>query len=253
MSFFRTLGTPRQAMPREERRTLGIDGRDVPVTIRANPRARRLTLRLEPGGRGLRLTVPPRVRRGDVDAFLERHAEWARARLSAIPSLVRVVPGATVPVLGEPHVVEHTGKLRGATARVAGEDGSQRILVSGDPAGTGRRVADHLKRLARDAIEPAAARHAAAVGREPKRVRLKDTRSRWGSCTHDGTLAFSWRLAMAPPHVLDYLVAHECAHLRHMNHGSAFWALCRELHPGTDEAKAWLKAEGQALHAYEFG
>ena len=252
MSFFRTLGTPRQTMPREETRTLRLAGRDVPLAIRAHPRARRFTLRLEPGGRGLRLTVPPRARRGDVDEFLARHEGWAAERLAALPGATRVEPGARVPIAGEPHLIEHSGRLRGATERVAGDDGAMLLRVSGEEASAGRRVADFLKGEARRAIDAAVAVHAPAVGREPKRVRLKDTRSRWGSCTHDGALAFSWRLAMAPPHVLDYLVAHECAHLRHMDHGEAFWALTRDLCPRTDEAKAWLKAEGQALHAWEF-
>ena len=253
MSFFRTLGTPRQPMPREEARTLVVGGREVPLTIRAHPRARRLTLRIEPGGRGLRLTVPPRVRRGDVDAFLARHEGWAAEKLAGLPVAPRVAPGATIPIAGEPHRIEHSGALRGRTERLAGDDGMLVLRVSGDGAATGRRVADYLKRAARGPIEAAAARHAAQVGREPRAIRLKDTRSRWGSCTADGTLAFSWRLAMAPPFVLDYLVAHECAHLRHMDHGPDFWMLTRALAPRTDEAKAWLRREGQALHAYEFG
>ena len=252
MSFFRNLGTPRQPMPREELRTLTIAGREVPLTIRAHPRARRLTLRIEPGGRGLRLTVPPKARRGDVDAFIARHEGWAAEKLAALPVAPKVEAGATIPIAGEPHLIEHTGALRGRTERVAGDDGRLVLRVSGDPASTGRRVAELLRREARGPIEAAAARHAARVGREPKAIRLKDTRSRWGSCTAEGTLAFSWRLAMAPPHILDYLVAHECAHLRHMDHGAAFWSLCRELAPRTDEAKAWLRCEGQALHAYDF-
>ena len=82
---------------------------------------------------------------------------------------------------------------------------------------------------------------------------FKDTRSRWGSCTSDGRLAFSWRIVMAPPYVIDYLAAHEVAHLAEMNHGPRFWTACRRLCPRTDEAKAWLKRHGTMLHAIDFG
>ena len=251
MGFFRTLGTPAQAMPREETRTLDIGGRAVPLAIRTNPRARRLTLRIAPGGAELRLTVPPGARRKDVDAFLSRHEGWARERLSRLADVPPVEPGASVPVGGVPHLIDHTGRLRGLTERVEGEP--PLLRVSGPEERTAARVANYLKTRARTEIEEAVARHASVVGREPKSVRVKDTRSRWGSCTHDGALSFSWRLAMAPPWIVDYLAAHECAHLRHMDHGPQFWALCRELAPRTDEAKTWLKEHGQRLHAYDFG
>ena len=254
MSFFRTLGTSAQAMPKEERRSLVLAGRDVPLLIRTNPRARRLTLRIEPGGRGLRLTVPPRTRRRDIEAFLSRNEAWAAERIEALPTASKVGVGSLVPIAGEPHRIEHTGRLRGLPERIGspGSDGPV-LRVSGLEDRAGARVAGYLKAEARRAIEPAVARHTATIGRSAKAVRIKDTRSRWGSCTSDGALSFSWRLAMAPPPILDYLVAHEVAHLEHMNHGPDFWSLCRRLAPQTDEAKAWLKANGSALHAYEFG
>ena len=105
---------------------------------------------------------------------------------------------------------------------------------------------------ARRRIAPLALDHAARIERSVRRIAIKDQRSRWASCAPDGTLAFSWRLVMAPEWVLDYVVAHEVAHLREMNHGPKFWALCRELCPRTDEARAWLKRNGSALHAISF-
>ena len=97
------------------------------------------------------------------------------------------------------------------------------------------------------------ARHTEQLGKPAAGLRVKDTKSRWGSCTSDGKLSFSWRIAMAPAHVLNYLAAHEVAHLEEMNHGPKFWALCRRLCPDTDTAKAWLKRHGSALHAVDFG
>lgn len=246
MSFFRTLGTPRQPVPRELSRTVTIGGREVALDVRSHPRARRLTLRLAPEG-GLRLTVPPRVARGEVDDFLARHEGWAAERLARLPERAVVGVGATIPLGGEPHEVAHSGSLRGLT-RV--EDG--RVVVSGPPERAGARVRDHLKKTARAELEPLVARYAAEVGRPVKALRVKDTRSRWGSCTHDGALAFSWRLAMAPPYVLDALAAHEVAHLVHMNHGEAFWALARSLCARTDDARDWLRREGTGLQAWRF-
>ena len=251
MSFFRTLGTTAQAMPREERRVLALEGRDVPLLIRRNDRARRLTLRLEPGGKGLRLSVPPRVRRSEVDAFLFKHHDWVAERLRSLPAAPLVELGAMVPIEGIPHRIEHSGRLRGTTKRIGGDPPT--LLVSGPAERTGGRVVDWLKQKARERIAASIEHHTPTLGHHPTAVRVKDTRSRWGSCSSAGALSFSWRLAMAPPWVLDYLVAHEMAHLIHMNHGREFWALTHRLCPRMDEAKAWLKEEGQALHAYDFG
>ena len=246
MSFFRTLGTPRQPVPREHERTVSVAGREVPLSVRSHPRARRLTLRVAPEG-GLRLTVPPRVARGEVEAFLARHEGWAAERLARLPGRTLVGVGTVLPVGGEPHAVEHSGSLRGLTRH---EDG--RLIVSGPEDRAGARVRDWLKGRAKAELEPLVAGYAARVERPVKAVRVKDTRSRWGSCTHDGALAFSWRLAMAPPHVLDALAAHEVAHLVHMNHGAEFWALARSLCARTDEAREWLRREGTGLQAWRF-
>ena len=246
MSFFRTLGTPRQPVPREQSRTVSIAGRTVPLDVRTHPRARRLTLRIAPEG-GLRLTVPPRVARGEVDDFLARHEGWAAERLARLPERAVVGVGTVLPIAGEPHEVVHSGSLRGLTRR---EDG--RVVVSGPEERAGARVRDWLKGEARAALEPLVEGYARAVDRPVKALRVKDTRSRWGSCAHDGSLSFSWRLAMAPPFVLDALAAHEVAHLVHMNHRAEFWALARSLCSETDEAREWLRREGAALQAWRF-
>ena len=116
----------------------------------------------------------------------------------------------------------------------------------------GRRIADLLKKDAKAMIEPMALEMAAQTGKRVKAIRFKDTSSRWGSCSSDGTLAFSWRIMMAPRKVVAYLVAHEVAHLTEMNHGPRFWALCRELCPDTAECRAWLKRNGSKLQAISF-
>jgi len=132
-------------------------------------------------------------------------------------------------------------------------DGQPALVISGDTRHLPRRLADFLKREAKREIEPLVARHTAHVGRRAKSIRYKDTSSRWGSCTSDGVLSFSWRIMMAPPPVINYLVAHEVAHLKEMNHGPRFWNLCETLCPDTERCKAWLKRNGTALQAIRFG
>ena len=226
--------------------------RTLPLKIVENPRARRLTLRIEAGGRGLRITVPPGIRPGEVDKFLTRHQGWLEERLKKLPDRPELRPGVKLPLRGVPHLIVHEPARRG-TVEKSSVDGGPALIVHGDRRHLPRRLADFLKREAKAEIAMLVAKHTATVGRKAKAIRYKDTVSRWGSCTADGTLSFSWRIMMAPPTVIDYLVAHEVAHLKEMNHGPKFWKLCRELCPRTDEARAWLKRNGGALQAIGFG
>lgn len=238
--------------PPERPRVHEVAGRSLPLKLVENARARRLTLRVEPGGRGLRVTVPPGLAPGAVDRFLERHRGWLEERLAKAPERPDLRPGVKLPLRGVPHLIVHEPGRRGLVEPVE-LDGAPALIVHGDRRHLPRRLADFLKREARRDIEPLVARHAATVGRKAKAIRFKDTSSRWGSCSSEGSLSFSWRIMMAPPAVIDYLVAHEVAHLEEMNHGPAFWALCRRLCPRTDEARAWLKRNGTALQAIGFG
>ncbi len=228
-----------------------IAGRTLPLRIVQNARARRLTLRIDAGGRGLRVTVPPGMASGEIDRFLHRHAGWLEQRLSRLPDRPQVRPGAMLPLRGVPHLIVHEPERRGTVEVRAGETGPE-LVVHGDRRHLPRRLADFLKREAKTDIEALVARHAAAVGRHPKAIRFKDTTSRWGSCSADGTLSFSWRIMMAPAPVIDYLVAHEVAHLREMNHGPGFWKLCASLCPDMDRRRSWLKRNGNALQAIAF-
>lgn len=248
MSFAFLRNTPAQPQTRDHE----VGGRILPLRIVENDRATRLTLRIASGGTGLRVTVPPGVSPREVDRFLERNRGWLEQRLAKLPDQPQVRPGIKIPLRGVPHLIIHEPCRRGM-AETAQIDGGPALVVHGDRRYLQRRVADFLKREAKREIDALVAKHTAAVGRRAKSVRFKDTSSRWGSCTSDGALSFSWRIAMAPGTVIDYLVAHEVAHLIEMNHGPKFWKLCRELCPRTDEAKAWLKRNGPALQAIGFG
>jgi len=250
LSLLRTALGPASAAPRE--RMLEIAGRTLPLRIVESDRAKRLILRIETGGQALRVTVPAGVPAREVDRFVERHHGWLEQRLAKVPVKPQVRPGTKLPLRGVPHLIVHEPGSRGSVS-IGEVDGQPALIVHGDRTHLPRRLADFLKREAKKDIELLVARHTATVGRKAKTVKFRDTSSRWGSCTSDGNLSFSWRIMMAPPLIIDYLVAHEVAHLKEMNHGPKFWKLCGDLCPRTDEAKAWLKRNGSALQAIQFG
>lgn len=218
-----------------------IKGELIPVCFKRSNRARRVSLRVDPA-HGVLLTLPLRASRKAGLALLLAHEDWVREKLDDLPQPLILKPGAQVPVNGILHDIVHLPKARGG-AWIE----SQTICVTGAPEFLSRRVTDCLKHQARQRLTQAAMQTAGQIQLKPKAVRIKDTRSRWGSCTPDGTLAFCWRLICAPLFVQDYVVAHEVAHLRHMNHGQQFWALTEQLTPHRCAATAWLASNGPCL------
>ncbi|MBB3544037.1 MULTISPECIES: M48 family metallopeptidase [unclassified Rhizobium] len=252
--MFPLLAKPRRSVRKPappETRTLDVAGRLMPLTIKQHERATRITLRIEPGGRALKMTIPSGLAPQEVNAFLDRHQGWLLTKLAKFSTDGSLRDGGTVPFRGVSHRIYHTGSLRGLTEGVV-VDGKPVLKVSGMPEHVGRRIAAFLKKEARADLERLATLHARSINAPIKSIAMKDTRSRWGSCSSEGNLSFSWRIVMAPPSVVDYLAAHEVAHLREMNHGPRFWALCKKLCPHMEEAKAWLKRHGSQLHAIDF-
>ncbi len=218
---------------------------EITVALRRSARARRYSLRISQLDGKVTLTLPVRAPLNEGLAFLHDRESWILAHLRARPEAVVVGHGATIPVEGRAMPVRAAG---GRHPRIEGGQ----LLVPGDPAAAGRRVRAFLKQVARDRLAAASDRHAAALGREYRGLTLRDTRSRWGSCSAAGNLMYSWRLVMAPAAVLDYVAAHEVAHLEQMNHSPAFWALVARLCPGHDGPRAWLRRDGVTLHRYRF-
>ncbi|MFD0916979.1 M48 family metallopeptidase [Pseudahrensia aquimaris] len=230
---------------------LEIDGRNVDVRVVENPRTSRLTLRLVPASKteeSLKVTVPPGTPEDEVDGFLQRNRAWAASRLSRLPEVTRIADGVTIPLRGVPHRIVHSGIGRGVVS-IGMEDDGKVIRVFGDPKFLPRKVADFLKRQAKQDLTKAVAHYADALGVKPKSITMRDTTSRWGSCSSSGALNFSWRIILAPPEVLNYLAAHEVAHLREMNHSDRFWAHVRDICPDMETHKAWLRQHGAKLHA----
>ncbi|HXT06333.1 MAG TPA: SprT family zinc-dependent metalloprotease [Roseiarcus sp.] len=215
------------------------------VALRRVATSRRYTLRVRAASRDALLTMPARGTLKAAREFAERHAAWIGVRLARLPKPIAFAPGETVPLRGVEHRIVHRPNTRGVVWLEA-----DAICVAGEAAHVARRVADFLKREARRDLEAAVARHATTLAVKPRRIALRDTTSRWGSCSSSAALNFSWRLILAPPEVLDYLAAHEVAHIVHMNHSPLFWALTRRLFADTDRAEAWLKAHGSGLHRF---
>ncbi|MHA6264669.1 M48 family metallopeptidase [Arenibacterium sp. CAU 1754] len=215
----------------------------VPLTLRRSGRARRISLRISHLDGRVTLTVPNRVAEREALEFARSKENWIRDHLSDRPDDVFVGFGALVPVEGRPRrIVPASGR------RVVMSD--DEIAVPEDRVGV--RLQTWLRELARDRLARAADGYAGELGRPYHRLTLRDTRSRWGSCTSDGGLMFSWRLIMATPEVLNYVAAHEVAHLAEMNHSPAFWAVVERLYGPHHTARKWLRGEGSALHRYRF-
>jgi hypothetical protein len=217
----------------------------VEITLRRTARARRFSLRVSRHDGRVTLSVPLRAREDEALSFAASQEAWLRVAIGRVDPRLLVRTGATLPVAGRPLRITAAGVR---SPRAEGDD----LLVPDRAARVGPWVAAFLKAEARAALAESCDRHSVAIGKRYSRIRLLDTRSRWGSCAADGSLMFSWRLAMAPYAVLDYVAAHEVAHLARMDHSPAFWDIVAVLCPDFARHRTWLKTEGAALHRYLF-
>jgi predicted metal-dependent hydrolase len=214
---------------------------EVSVRWRRNPRSRRITLRIDPCAAQVVVTLPSRTARSAGVALLKLNAAWVCSRISALPEVPRFADGGMVAIEGVSHLIRTVPVGRGTWI----EAGC--LMVAGDRAFLARRVGEFLRAEAGRRFLVLAQGKADAAGVVLGRVSVRDTRARWGSCSPKGALMFCWRLLMAPALVQDYVVAHEVAHLRHLNHGPDFWALAARLSPHRAAAEAWLAREGPRL------
>lgn len=217
----------------------------IPLVLRRSAQARRISLRISQLDGRVTLTLPKRLAEREALAFARSKEGWIRRHLDARAADVAVVHGARIPLGG--HLLE----VRQGTGRRV-EITTDAILVPGAAERVGKRLLAHLKEVARDRLAGACDDYAAALGRPYARLSLRDTRSRWGSCTSDGGLMFSWRLILAPADVLDYVAAHEVAHLAEMNHSPAFWVQVARIYGDHTAPRGWLREHGIGLHRYKF-
>ena len=228
------------------RELLAIDGEKVAVNVRFNPRARRMVMRIHPVTGEVTVTAPARTGMAEVMAFARGESAWIARQRGAAPPPIAFAPGSMVPFGGVPHRISVS--LHKGPAPVWREGGQ--IYVSGKPEHAARRLTDFFKREAKKALEARAMELGAVLGVRPSRVTVRDTASRWGSCSAARSLSFSWRLVFAPDFVRDYVVAHEVAHLKEMNHGAKFWAHVQSLNSDDKRARRWLREHGRGLLRY---
>jgi predicted metal-dependent hydrolase len=220
------------------------------VRMRRHRQARRYTLRIQSATREVVLTIPPRGTLKEAREFAQKHSGWIAARLDRLPKAAPFTGGTVVPLRGMPHRIAHRPGMRGTVWTEAAADGERLICVAGNAPHIDRRISDFLRREAKRDLEAASRRFAGELGVRVKRVAVRDQSSRWGSCSTTGVLSFSWRLILAPSIVLNYLAAHEVAHLLEMNHSARFWRLVCLLCPDHERAKTWLDVHGTDLHRY---
>ncbi|MCA3562147.1 MAG: M48 family metallopeptidase [Aestuariivirga sp.] len=244
IGLLRSLQRTVAPKPLEPSRLLA-GGEVLEVVFRRHAQARRLVLRLNATGTGVLVTVPRDVSRARALEFAERSRSWIEDHMKARGGLTHLADGAALPLRGIEHDIRHVPGRRGV---VTADRDRLYIDVPGDPAHLKRRLHDFLKAEARADLTKASAKYAALMGVKFRRIAIRDQRSRWGSCSASGDLSYSWRLILAPGYVLDYVAAHEVAHLRHLDHSPRFWRLVRTHCPDAARARNWLRLHGQDVH-----
>jgi predicted metal-dependent hydrolase len=232
--------------------TLELEALGAPIEVRRHAAARRMTLRVSKTKRAVLVTVPAVCRMEEASRFVESNLDWVRECLGAVPAPIPFADGARIPLRGRMHRLRFSGvaRARPVVEVAAGAGATPQLVVSGRLEHASRRLKDWLVEQARADLDASVSRHSSTLGVKARSISLRDQTSRWGSCTAGGLLSFSWRLVLAPGHVLDYVAAHEVAHLVEMNHGPRFWKHVARCMPRLEEAKRWLRSNGADLHRY---
>jgi predicted metal-dependent hydrolase len=240
---------PRKSADEPDRLVIAGDGGPYRIEIKRHAAARRYTLRVRETSRDIVLTMPTRGSFKQAKNFAEKNVNWISARLKRLPGPVPFEHGAIVPLRGVPHRIVHKPGSRG-TVWVESARGEQLLCVAGRSEHIARRVRDFLKREAKRDLAAASKKYAALLGVSIRSISIRDTASRWGSCSYEGALSYSWRLVIAPAFVLDYLAAHELAHRLELNHSKRYWKIVDGIFPDRERAESWLRTNGSGLHRY---
>ncbi|MEK7266860.1 MAG: SprT family zinc-dependent metalloprotease [Pseudomonadota bacterium] len=235
---------PRPSHPPLET-TIDLGDRTAPLTARINRRARRLIVTVDAAAGRVFVTAPSKRALPEALDFARTRARWISAQLEEGRRAKPFAGGTRFPFRGAPVTIVNEGGPRSAVRLTEGA-----LLAGGDPLHVNRRVTDWLKAEARKALTERADYYCERLGHKRGPITIRDTRSRWGSCARDGALSFSWRLIFAPPEILDYVAAHECAHLVHLNHSPAYWRIVKSLGVDARAARDWFEEHGQGLYAY---
>lgn len=216
---------------------------EVPLAIKISKRAKRISIRISPAKNSIIMSMPKRASIAVGMEFIRSKEGWIKQNLIK-EQFVKLIDGAKIPVLGKEYTIKNLSG-RGLS-KIAGEE----IIIYGSPEFTPRRSREFLKKVLYEECVSKSQIMAEKINRKVKSVLITAAKSRWGSCTSKGVLSFNWSLLFAPSEILDYIIAHETAHLVEMNHSVKFWKIVRELYPNIEYAKKWLKTEGHILHNY---
>ncbi len=220
------------------------------IKVKKSTRARRMALRLDAKERVFHLVLPRGMSMRSAKAFIEEHERWMQEKLRDLPRPVSFTHGQTIPVFGRNRVIRVLKRKTLKTTDIILKHNEILVVTPLDDATD--KIKKFLAKTARDRLTEMAEEKAAQIGEKIKNLYVRDTKSRWGSCAEDGGLSFSWRLIFAPAEAMDYVVAHEVAHLRHMNHGRHFWNLCRSLSDDFIEGHYWMQNYGQDLMRFGY-
>jgi predicted metal-dependent hydrolase len=228
-----------------------LDGRRVEYTIRISAQSKRVRARVGPSG--VEVVLPAYERENRAPEFLQQNAAWVVGQLRRVDGLKRLRlprrPAKTILLRGR-EVAVIVGAVPSGRGTNLVEEAESRVVIR--PGSNGRtqpiRTLEYwLRRQARQDIEASLKRVLPRVGRRPNRVYVMGQRTKWGNCSSLGNLSFNWRLVMAPPFVLEYVVIHEAMHLAIPNHSQEFWLTVRSLCPDTEKARAWLRQHQELL------
>ena len=230
---------------KEISRVINIEGRNIPVRIRKNTRARRMILRIDNNINGAVVTLPSWTSEREALLMVQEKSDWVLTKLDNMPTKISFESGVQIPFLGEYHIVYHDPNQKEVVKK-----GENEIRLGGREEHLSRRLGDWLRKEAKIIIQPKAIEMAKKLNGKIGRISIRDTKSRWGSCAASGNLSFCWRLILTPEWVLNYVIAHEVSHLRHMNHGSEFWQTVADFNVRVDAARVWLSKNAEQLHRY---
>ena len=240
------LGKSKKTVEKIDSLTLQ-NGQEVSLRFRTNVRAKRLILKYDTVKREVSVTLPKGVNLRQAWRFVDQHHAWIETQVAKQDEIVLLTNGSIIPVEGIEYKISHDD----AAERSCKLTEESLLIVGGPEEHLSRRVGDFLKKRARERLKEKVDFYTDKLGVKHRRISVRDTKSRWGSCAADGSLNFSWRLILAPSFVLDYVVAHEVAHIREHNHSKAFWALVEQLDPDWKRARDWLHENGSKLHAVQ--
>jgi len=218
------------------------------VRVLRSTRARRMALRLDPKDRAFHLVIPKGISLKQAQKFAEEHDEWMREKLRSLPKAVRFKHGESIPIFGRNRRIEISYDRSVKKTEI--ELTTYELKIVTNLKNPNSRIVRFLKNLAQIEMEMLSRKKARRIREQLNLVRVRDTKSRWGSCSSDGNINYCWRLIFAPYEAMDYVVAHEVAHLRHMDHSSNFWALCRRLSDNYLEGSYWMGNHGHELMSY---